>query len=185
MPPPPLPSAPKQHWRRWARAQRAGLPDYAEPICEHLRRFLTAQGAAVVLAYRALPGEVDVSALSKDFTLLAPRAHFLPTPRLTWHAWESASELSRFGALEPPLGTPELDLSIADTVLLPGLAFDAWGVRLGYGGGFYDRLLANWMVRTVGVAPQALMVPALPRDPHDCPVQWLGSELGVRRVRSA
>ncbi len=147
--------------------------------------FLQAQGAAVVLAYRALPGEVNVSLLSDHFTLLTPRAHFLPTPHLTLHAWESATELSRFGALEPPLGTPEISRELVDAALLPGLAFDASGVRLGYGGGFYDRLLADWAVSTVGVAAQALMVPALPRELHDLPVGWLASEVGVRRTQSA
>ncbi len=148
-----------------------------------LRTFLHAQGASVVLAYCALPGEIDVSALSNEFTLLAPRARFGPTPRLTLHAWDSATELSRFGALQPPADTPQVAQERVDTVLLPGLAFDISGVRLGYGGGFYDRLLSGWAVRTVGVAAQALLVPALPQEAHDLPAGWLASEAGVRRAR--
>ncbi|GAA4006907.1 5-formyltetrahydrofolate cyclo-ligase [Deinococcus rubellus] len=178
-------TASKAEWRTWARAQRAELPDVSAQLCAQLQTFLQARGAAVVLAYRALPGEVDVSALSADFTLLAPRAHFRPTPRLTLHAWESATELSRFGALEPPLGTPEVGREAVDAVLLPGLAFDTAGVRLGYGGGFYDRLLADWLVCTVGVVANALLMPALPREAHDLPVQWLASETGVRRSQQA
>lgn len=179
---PPLLSASKADWRKWARARRASLPDVSAQIVEHLRAFLEAEGALVMLAYRALPGEVDVSALSDQFTLLAPRAHFRPAVRLTLHAWESATELSRFGALEPPLCTPEVNRASVDTVLLPGLAFDVSGVRLGYGGGFYDRLLSGWAVRTVGVVPQALLLPALPREAHDLPAQWLACESGVRRA---
>jgi 5-formyltetrahydrofolate cyclo-ligase len=154
-------------------------------ICASLADFLHAQGAQTILAYRSLPGEVDLSALAADFTLLTPRAHFGHSPRLSLHAWASATQRSRFGGLEPPLGTPEVELSSIDTVLLPGLAFDRAGVRLGYGGGFYDRLLAGWPGRTVGVVNTARLVAALPREAHDQAAQWLCSEDGVERVRQA
>lgn len=180
-----LPTASKREWRRWARARRAGLPDVSAQVCAHLETFLAQQGAAVVLAYRALPGEVDVSFLSERLTLLTSRAHLEPTPHLSLHAWHSATEQSRFGIMEPPLDEPAVDLSAVDTVLLPGLAFDDTGVRLGYGGGFYDRLLAGWTGRTVGVAADALVVPRLPREAHDLTAQWLVSEAGVRRAGTA
>jgi 5-formyltetrahydrofolate cyclo-ligase len=68
-------------------------------------------------------------------------------------------------------------------VLLPALAFDERGFRLGYGGGFYDRLLADWPVLTVGVTPEALVLSAVPREAHDVPVAYLATERGVRRVK--
>ncbi|CAM3518145.1 5-formyltetrahydrofolate cyclo-ligase [Deinococcus saxicola] len=136
-----------------------------------------------VLAYRALPGEPDVSGLAQGFELLAPRARFRPTPRLTLHPWDTATEMSRFGALQPPANAPEVSLSDVDAVLLPGLAFDTQGVRLGYGGGFYDRLLPGFGGLTVGVVQRALIVPRLPADAHDCPVAWLATENGIERTR--
>lgn len=166
---------------------RDELPNQAAvsaEICQQLAAFLRSRGASVVLAYRALGSEVDISALSSEFCLLAPRAHFRPTPHLTLHAWETATELSHFGALQPPLGTLEVECSAVDTVLLPALAYDACGVRLGYGGGFYDRLLANWAVITVGVVDQRLLVPALPHHAHDVPVKWLATQLGVRPTQT-
>ncbi|WP_293909523.1 5-formyltetrahydrofolate cyclo-ligase [Deinococcus sp.] len=187
-------AASKTQWRRWARTLPPATAQDSALISAYLLEFLRTQGAQVVLAYRALPGEVDVSSLAPHFalsalTLLTPRAHFSPgqssAPRLSLHAWDSATELSRFGALEPPLGTPEVDPARVDTVLLPGLAFDRAGVRLGYGGGFYDRLLAGWAARRVGVSTQARLVAALPREAHDQAARWLASEDGVERVRQA
>ena len=181
----PFPDASKADWRRWARSQPGAAAAASALICTHLGTFLRDQGAQVVLAYHALPGEVDLSALAAAFTLLTPRAHFGPRPRLSLHAWASATERSRFGALEPPLGTPEVSLSAVDSVLLPGLAFDRAGVRLGYGGGFYDRLLALWNGRTVGVVPAARLVAALPREAHDQAARWLCTEDGVQRASTA
>lgn len=119
------------------------------------------------------------------------RAVFRPDVHLTVHDWHTAIELSRFGARQPPRGTPQVPREHLrehlGAVLLPGLAFDEHGYRLGYGGGFYDRLLAGWLadgwqVPTVGVVTRALFVPQLPREPHDLPVQFLATELGVREV---
>jgi 5-formyltetrahydrofolate cyclo-ligase len=141
-----------------------------------------------VLAYHALPGEPDLSALSAHLTLYTTRAVFRPEPRLTLHAWHSASEgnsaseISRFGARQPPRGTPEVPREQIGAVLLPGLAFDEHGWRLGYGGGFYDRLLAGWDVPTIGVTTQALLMARLPHEAHDLPVKVIATEAGVQEI---
>lgn len=137
----------------------------------------------MVLAYRALPGEVDVGDLADAFELLTTRARWRPAPHLTLHPWATATERSRFGALQPPADAPRVDRARVDAVLLPALAFDEVGFRLGYGGGFYDRLLAGWAVPTVGVTPEALVLPDVPRAAHDVPVAFLATERGVRRVK--
>ena len=100
-------------------------------VTAHLATFLHERGARRVLAYRALPGEPDVSGLAAQFTLLTTRARFRPTPRLTIHPWETATEPSRFGALQPPATAPQVSLDEVDAALLPALAFDARGARLG------------------------------------------------------
>ncbi|OLV18789.1 5-formyltetrahydrofolate cyclo-ligase [Deinococcus marmoris] len=173
----------KAEWRTWAREERQALPDHSAAVTAHLGAFLRQMGARRVLAYRALPGEIDVSALAQGFELLAPRARFKPTPRLTLHPWDTATEMSRFGALQPPADAPEVPLSKVDAILLPGLAFDVQGVRLGYGGGFYDRLLPGFGGLTVGVIQSELVVPRLPADLHDCPVEWLATEDGMKRTQ--
>ena len=135
-----------------------------------------------MLAYHALPGEPDLSALATEFELYTTRAVFRPRPRLSLHTWHSASEHSRFGALQPPRGTPEVARDQIGAVLLPGLAFDRSGWRLGYGGGFYDRLLEDWPVLTVGVIPAEMLIPELPHETHDLPVQYVVTEQGVLPV---
>ncbi|WP_343759284.1 5-formyltetrahydrofolate cyclo-ligase [Deinococcus depolymerans] len=183
-PDPPTDLSDKAAWRTWARTVRAGLPDVSGEVTAQARTLLRAVGARCVLAYRALPGEPDVSALRGEFELLAPRARFRPTPRLTLHPWDTATEVSRFGALQPPADAPQVGLDTVDAILLPALAFDRRGVRLGYGGGFYDRLLPGFAGVTVGVIQGALIVPRLPADPHDGPVAWLLSEAGVQAAVS-
>ncbi|MFC4426181.1 5-formyltetrahydrofolate cyclo-ligase [Deinococcus navajonensis] len=177
---PPAPSASKAEWRRWARERREQLPDHSAAVCSTLRAFLHAHDARRVLAYRALPGEPDVSALADEFDLLTSRARFRPQPHLTLHSWESATEFSRFGALQPPADAPRVALATVDAVLLPALAFDRRGVRLGYGGGFYDRLLPGFAGHIVGVVWSALVVQALPSEPHDVLAGVLATETGVQ-----
>ncbi len=179
MPPLPSPDAPKAEWRAWAQAVRAGLPDRSADVCAGLAAFARARGWRCLLAYRALPGEPDLTPLAGEFTLLTTRAWWRER-RLSLHDWAHATEVSRFGALQPPAGAPEVPREAVDAALLPGLAFDTSGVRLGYGGGFYDRLLSGWAVPTVGVTPQALLVPALPSEAHDARVAFIATETGVR-----
>lgn len=180
---PPPAQAPKAGWRTWARETRAALPDLSADLTAHLTAFLRARGARRVLAYRALPGEPDVSALAAAFELLTTRARFRPEPHLTLHLWDTATEPSRFGALQPPASAPRVALETVDAVLLPALAFDRRGVRLGYGGGFYDRLLPGFTGLTVGVVPEALVVDELPSEAHDLRVGWLATQAGVRAVQ--
>ncbi|BDP42700.1 5-formyltetrahydrofolate cyclo-ligase [Deinococcus aetherius] len=178
----PAPGAPKAQWRTWARELRSGLPNDSPQVTAHLAAFLHGRGVRRVLAYRALPGEPDVGALAREFELLTTRARFRPGPHLTLHRWETATEPSRFGVLQPPANAPRVPLATVEAVLLPALAFDRSGVRLGYGGGFYDRLLPDFTGLTVGVVPGALVVPALPAEAHDLRVEFLATEGGVRAV---
>ncbi|MBA4120507.1 MAG: 5-formyltetrahydrofolate cyclo-ligase [Isosphaera sp.] len=82
----------------------------------------------------------------------------------------------------PAADLPSLDPTLLDAVLVPGLAFDLTGTRLGRGGGFYDRFLAALGPRTlrVGLAFECQVVGALPRLPHDAPVHALITESRAR-----
>lgn len=180
----PSPTDPKAQWRVWAKETREALPERSSEVCAHLVTFLQGQGVRRVAAYRAMTGEVDVALLAEHFELLTPRSRYKPERHLTFHHWETATQPNKFGLIEPPLGAEVVPLETIDAVLLPGLAYDLSGVRLGYGGGFYDRLLPNYAGLTVGVMWQELIVPALPHEWHDLKVQYLATQAGVRPVEA-
>ena len=86
----------------------------------------------------------------------------------------------------PPDGAPEVE---PDVLLVPMLAFDGAGFRLGYGGGFYDRTLAALRavkpVTAVGVGFSGQEMEQVPREAHDEPLDWILTEQGPRRPQGA
>ncbi|SOJ56820.1 5-formyltetrahydrofolate cyclo-ligase [Mycobacterium simulans] len=152
----------------------------ARMLCEHLERMVTSGGT--VCAYvpvGAEPGSIDmldVLLRSADRVLLPvarTTADNTPLP-LRWGEYR-AGELTtaRWGLLEPqPPWLPETALAEADLVLLPALAVDRRGVRLGRGQGFYDRSLCarNPQTRLVAMVREAEFVDELPAEPHDVPM---------------
>jgi 5-formyltetrahydrofolate cyclo-ligase len=85
----------------------------------------------------------------------------------------------------PPDSAPEVG---PDVLLVPMLAFDGAGFRLGYGGGFYDRTLAALRavkpVAAVGVGFAGQEVAQVPREAHDEPLDWILTEQGPRRPQA-
>lgn len=143
--------------------------------------------AREVLAYLPVRNEVDAGILAR-MVLAAGRRLLLPRCRprepglldIGCVADLSEAVPGRFGILEP---RPELcllpDAFAPDLILVPGLAFDAKGLRLGHGGGYYDRLLALPMAAgalTVGLAYAFQMVPRLPAEPWDRPVDLVATD---------
>jgi len=76
----------------------------------------------------------------------------------------------------PPQNGAALLPGPADLMLVPGLCFDARGYRLGWGGGYYDRYLAAHPCPTAGLCRAALLVPSVPTEVHDRPVDRLFTE---------
>ena len=91
-----------------------------------------------------------------------------------------------WGILEPdPARCREATIDEADFVLMPGVAFDRSGGRLGYGGGFYDRLLAgaDTGLSKVAAAFSIQVVDAVPTDSHDVRITTLVTETGTNSTR--
>jgi 5-formyltetrahydrofolate cyclo-ligase len=87
--------------------------------------------------------------------------------------------------MTPPAEAPEV---VPQLLLVPLLAFDRAGYRLGYGGGFYDRTIARLRaagdVLAVGVALAAQEVSAVPRDDTDEPLDWVVTDRDAIRISS-
>ncbi|NJK45766.1 MAG: 5-formyltetrahydrofolate cyclo-ligase [Pleurocapsa sp. SU_196_0] len=174
-------SSSKSEWRAWARKVRAALPDASKPICAHLETFILTLEPRVVLMYTSFRDEPDLIAL----VARCPEVRFL-TPRiaapgvLTLHEYSSATVPNRFGILEPPPDAPSFAPESVDLALVPGLVFTRDGARLGYGGGFYDRLLPKLRDNAprVGVTRDALVVNALPLEVWDVSMTHVCTESG-------
>lgn len=90
-----------------------------------------------------------------------------------------------YRGIAEPTGPP-LDPDEVDVLVLPGVAFDPHGGRLGRGGGHYDRLLAQVPARTVriGVGFACQLVPSVPREPHDAGLDLVVTDRAVYRAPS-
>jgi 5-formyltetrahydrofolate cyclo-ligase len=172
--PPPVDKAALRRWARrvWRSLDRKAL---AEEVLKALLPWLRARGFGNILLYHPLPHELDLTPLLEGY----PARYYLPKVAgqgLTVHPFGPLAP-GPFGLLEPT--TPPVDPGVLDLVVVPGLAFDREGYRLGHGQGYYDRFLASVWAETLGVVPEALLLSRLPRDPWDVPVAHLASEKGV------
>lgn len=185
----------KKTLRTTARARRAELvaamPDHAARLAAHADA-LDIPAGAIVSGFLAMPGEVDPGPLmarlaAKGATLAVPRVAAKAAP-LVFHRLTPETRLvvSSFGVSEPDPATP---IVVPQVLLVPLLAFDPAGYRLGYGGGFYDRTLgalrANGPIRAIGVAYAGQEVENLPHDDFDERLDMVLTEAGPRRVRTA
>jgi 5-formyltetrahydrofolate cyclo-ligase len=144
------------------------------------------RGATRVGCYCAVRGEFGVESAILDarvrgVEVALPRVQ---GDRLCFHLWDGSPLVpGSFGIPEPAAGLPLVSASELDVILVPGLAFDAAGGRLGNGGGFYDRVLAEPRGLAVGTCWSAQVVDAVPMDPWDQHVDALLTERGwVARV---
>jgi 5-formyltetrahydrofolate cyclo-ligase len=107
--------------------------------------------------------------------------------RLTYGAWHPADPLRADGCGIPaPVAAAPLEAQALALLLVPALAIDQRGIRLGSGGGWYDRLRADpaWrQLPALAVLPAACLAPSLPADPWDVPFTgWLDESGGSTKV---
>ena len=174
--------------RQQCRKTRAGLGEEtrvraSESICAHLEQWTLFQQSEAILTYMPIKGEVDLTALLArhlEKRWILPRIIPKEDHRMVFHPYDPARLIRHpFGMAEPAADSPTVDARQIQLVLVPGLAFDRQGWRLGYGGGYFDRFLANFSGVSVGVVFRALLLDEAPRGPFDVPMQWLATEVGV------
>jgi len=187
----PVPQA-KQVLRQEMRARLAALPaatraSDAAAICTRITAEKIWREAKSVMLFAPLPDEPDLwpllalgladkkqcalpSYVSTSGTYVARRIVALERDLVT----------GKFGIREGAVHCPEIPLNQLDLVLVPGVAFDAHGRRLGRGKGFYDRLLADVRGTKCGVAYDEQLIAAVPVEPQDIslnciltPTRWI------------
>ena len=167
------------------------LSDQARAVAEHLLASPEVRRAATVAAYVSVGREPGTGPLLAGLAAAGKRVILpllQPDDDLDWAVYRGPDSLvpARRGLLEP-VGTPlgPYAIGTADCVIVPGLAVDRTGLRLGRGGGSYDRALGRVPVGTFTcVVLQAGEVrDEVPADPHDRQVTAVVTEDGVLRFR--
>lgn len=150
--------------------------------------------AKIVMLFAGVRSEIDTRFLVEESLRLGKQVAMprcVPENRelllLKIESWEDLQP-SYYGLLEPIAGANSVSAAELELIVVPGVVFSPTGYRIGYGGGYYDRLLARLTnVVTVGLAFQLQVVNSLPQDPHDRPVDYLVSEkmiLDCKAIRS-
>lgn len=126
------------------------------------------------MAYLAFRSEIDLGSLFDalpGIRWVVPRvtgkrmvAHVYDPNRLVRH---------RFGMLEPAPELLSVEPEEIDVILVPGVAFDRRGGRLGFGGGYYDRFLPATAALRVGITHSVCLADELPCDVHDAKMDWV------------
>lgn len=149
----------------------------ADAVFERLERSAAFQLADKVLMYHSLPDELETHRFlnkwkdRKKFFL--PRVNGVNLELLPYD--ESRLEIGSFH-IEEPTGNNLHPVEEIEMIVVPGVAFDRKGVRLGRGRGFYDRLLQNAKAIKVGIGYEFQLVDDLPSEPHDVPMDMVITE---------
>lgn len=173
----------KQAWRRWAKATRKHLPLEARShqVCQVLAAAPRLQSATHILAYLPTAHELNLLPLLTTWQQLGKHIYvtrtWLGSYTLTVHRLElDALELHRYGYWQPPARATNINPQQLDVALVPGLCFDRQGQRLGYGAGYFDRLLARCNALSVGVTCSELLIQHIPHEVTDVPMDYLATE---------
>jgi 5-formyltetrahydrofolate cyclo-ligase len=159
-------------------------------VAERLAEVPEFRARARLVLYAALPDELPTRPLyeiarASGKVLLWPRTagrdrlEFAPCRR-----WEDLIR-ERYGVLAPPPGQESVGLGSEDLLLVPGVAFDLRGGRLGRGGGYFDRALGEMGEErplSLGVGFEFQLVDEVPREPHDRAVAVVLTERRLHRV---
>ena len=157
----------------------------AEALAERTLAWAPMARAKRVMVYLSMSGEAGTGALIER---LLEAGVEVAGPKVDWEARTISPALirdvlddvveGRLGVPEPAPHTQGVALNTIDVVLVPALAFDLRGFRLGRGAGFYDRLLADRARRglSLGYGFEAQLTPRVPTEPHDARLDALATE---------
>ncbi len=170
---------------------RASITDvdhhaFSSAIAENFLNSEEYKSAEAVLLYLSINREVRTRALVdrilKDGKKLALPVCF-DEGRMTFRYVTDKSQLvkGKFSAPEPDISCPEYEGGVSTVCVIPAIAFDKSGYRLGYGKGYYDRYLSRFDVVRVGFCFSELFVDSLPHGRYDAACDLIITEKGVFR----
>ncbi|MDR0904589.1 MAG: 5-formyltetrahydrofolate cyclo-ligase [Oscillospiraceae bacterium] len=170
--------------------ESAFSPDYiAESnagIAANLLALTEYRAAKTILFFYSIWSEPDThapinAALAQGKTVCLPES--LPRGIMVARKIGSLDELvpARYNIPSPTAEMPEILPQDIDLIIVPSVAFDADGYRLGHGGGYYDRYLPRSRAFRCGVAREQMLLPRVPRDEFDVAVDCLVTESRVLR----
>jgi 5-formyltetrahydrofolate cyclo-ligase len=183
----------KRALRREVLAVRDALPPddrraKSEAVAARFLALPELDDARIVMAFWSFGSEVDTAPLLEGLleegrAAAMPRVEGVEVVPVAYRPGDEMRQTS-FGAFEPVAGRV-LDMTELDLVVVPGVAFDVAGQRVGYGGGFYDRLLPRLRagVPAVAVAFSIQLVPEVPAGGTDRLVDAIVTEREVIRCR--
>lgn len=146
----------------------------ADEVFSQLERTAAFMMADNILMYHSLPDELSTIRFlnkwqdRKHFFL--PRVNGVNLDILPYE--ETRLELGSFH-IEEPSGEDFADVDDIELMIVPGVAFDRKGARLGRGKGFYDRLLATSKATKIGVGYEFQLFDSIPSEPHDVPMDMI------------
>jgi 5-formyltetrahydrofolate cyclo-ligase len=188
----------KRALRKVMRARREALDPAdrlrgSRAVAERLGELPELAAARAVSGYVSTRGELDPSralaaVAARGGVVAYPRV-CSERPRLRFHPVNDEATLAvgAFGIFEPAADSPEIPLEELDVVLVPGLAFDEEGRRLGYGGGYYDEVAERLHARKgrrgilVGVAFDFQLVARCPAGDGDVAIDCVVTDARVVR----
>lgn len=173
----------KQELRRSMRGHSAVDPGVGFMVTSALFVWLSGHMAGTIAAFIAMRDEVDVGPLFErlpGWRWVLPRVE--SDRSLTFRDRDVPWETHRHGMQQPIDRGTVVPIHEIDMILVPGLAFDETGARLGRGAGYYDRVLASRRAdcTAIGVTIESKVIGSVPMLDHDRRVDLLATESGVR-----
>lgn len=179
-------AAEKKRLREWAKARRGMLSPEEKrqgdaAVCQKVLELAAYRKAETIFCYVAMGGEIDVTELFRQAWKAGKR---VAVPKCGKSGQMDAREITSlsslsagwYGILEPEEGAPVVPPEEIGLAVVPCLACDRHGYRLGYGGGYYDRYLPKIGGVSAVLCRESLLLDEMPKEPFDCRMDWVITE---------